>query len=65
MSRAKNWCFTAFNFEHLLDPERWEHFRYCVYQEELCPKTNRPQVQGFVQFTRQRSMRQAKKLLGL
>jgi len=46
--RAKNWCFTAFIIKHIpLDPKTMEGI---VYKEEICPKTGKHHLQGFVCF---------------
>lgn len=49
MARARTWCFTSYqedlNFDHESD-----ELRYCVYQREKCPETEREHWQGYVEF---------------
>lgn len=52
--RSRNVMFTVFASQTepllLLDPEAWPGIRYCVYQRELCPTTNREHFQGYAEF---------------
>lgn len=45
--RHRNWVFTAFDMK---PPQVEERLQYMVYQEELCPRTKRPHLQGYIQF---------------
>lgn len=60
--RTKTWCFTAhdlnFNFEEQLQPLGP---KYCVYQHEICPQTQKEHLQGYIQFTSHKSLKRLKK----
>lgn len=66
---AKDWCFTIFppSGETLLDLEECQRtitqwpYRYIVYQIELCPRTGREHLQGFVQWTDKQRLTALKK----
>jgi len=55
----RNWCFTTFSLPPKV-PEGNKHFRYCVYQIEKCPETDRNHAQGYVEFTRTMRMKAIK-----
>jgi len=50
MSKIRNWCFTTYNLKHFCPPCLHKHFRYCVYQTEMCPKTRNIHHQGYIEF---------------
>lgn len=62
---SRNWCFTLFYYV-------WENItlllalqcRGIIFQEEMCPQTNRPHLQGFIRFNRALRMDEIKDLLG-
>lgn len=60
--RSKTWCFTAFDldldYETQLEPLSP---KYCVYQHEICPDTGNEHIQGYIQFTSNKSLRTLKK----
>lgn len=49
MSRVKNWCFTSYNVDEppVFDPRTQS---YLCYGREVCPTTNRPHLQGYIQY---------------
>lgn len=65
MSRnARNWCFTSYNDdEFYVDIEEDRRIRYCVYQYELCPRTQRKHIQGYLELTTPLSMAAVKTLI--
>ncbi len=63
--RFRSWCFTDFNsinFEKVWE-ENKDLLRYLCRGKELCPDTKKPHQQGWMQFKKQKTMRQIKKLL--
>lgn len=49
--RVRNWCFTSYDCDGLLTPELWDaslQIDYCVYQQEICPDTQRHHFQGYL-----------------
>jgi len=50
--KLRNWCITQFDFEQWdeCNPQRHPHFRYLVFQTEVCEKTGRPHQQAYVEF---------------
>lgn len=61
---AKHFSFTLNNYASLLDPSLWPHCEYCVYQEEI-GEAGTPHLQGYVVFTKKRTLATVKKLDGL
>lgn len=65
MAGSRNWCFTLFNYV-------WENIvfllsiqcRGIIFQEEMCPTTNMPHLQGFIRFDRAMELQRIKALLG-
>lgn len=60
--RVRNVCFTVFAEQHTEGPElldfthrTWQHVKYCIYQREICPKTNRIHLQGYLELTNQKT----------
>lgn len=63
MRRGKNFTLTQFNLkEGLKKLTEMKEFQYLCYQTEICPKTKREHLQGFVQFKEKISMRKIKKI---
>lgn len=60
MSRARNWTYTSYEGVLAYDEAT---MGYHVAQEEICPKTLRLHVQGFVVFKKQLRLTALKKLL--
>ncbi len=63
-SKQRNWCFTDFE---LLDwaaiyTEYADIIRYLCYGEEICPKTGKKHLQGWIQFNAQKRMTAIKKV---
>ncbi len=64
---ARNYCFTLFEQGTGLptwSPDWQNSVRYCVYQWELCPKTNRLHMQGYVELTKVAKWPGVKKIFG-
>lgn len=57
-----NWCFTSYVIGEKKFNE--ETMRYMVYQEEVCPKTQRHHIQGYVQFRMAISLKKVKSVFG-
>jgi len=58
-----NMTFTSYDIqEPFFDAKK---IAYLVYQEEICPKTKRNHFQGYVEFKKETSYRQAKRILKL
>lgn len=51
-ARSRAWCFTWFGYTDVEEPQTWIDVRYLVYQEEVCPTTQREHLQGYVYFDR-------------
>lgn len=66
---AKNWCYTLFDydfetfdmFQQLLDEGKAD--RVC-YQEEKCPNSINTHIQGYIGFSKRRTFKNVKLLLG-
>ena len=57
------WCFTTYKVgSELTVPDSFKWFRYCVYQKEKCPTTQRVHFQGYIEFTRSVRMNKVKTL---
>lgn len=56
MSRSQSWCFTINNPEGLPDPEDFEDLVYMVYQEEIAPTTGTYHLQGYLRFSKRKSL---------
>lgn len=53
--RLRNYCFTLFDVspQDLSSKiEQCQDIKYCIFQEELCPSTNRRHLQGYVEFAK-------------
>lgn len=64
-----NWTFTLNNyrdedFDHLDNLYRQGHFKYLIYGKEVCPSTDTPHLQGFVQLSKKQRFNGVKKMLG-
>lgn len=64
----RGWCFTLFNYGAWGKANRDEPpiqlgraMSYLVYGKEVCPKTKRPHLQGYVQFTNDQDLASAKR----
>lgn len=68
MSRKRNWVFTCYELDATFT--KWEadtipeNVRYIVYQQEICPDTNRIHIQGYVEFRKSTRINSVKKILG-
>lgn len=54
--RYRNWCFTAYSNPTIPD------CKYCIYQTEICPTTNKEHYQGYIEFKDKYSMKKIKEL---
>lgn len=71
-TRYKSVCFTAWDkeaagiYEKLCTGATAQlmEINYFCFGNEICPETKKQHEQGYIQFTKQRSFRQVKKLLG-
>lgn len=62
--RLRNWCFTAYDLDAFDVPVASPDLRYCVYQTEVCPNTQRPHIQGYIEFNKAVAFATVKALLG-
>lgn len=61
--RMRNACFTS--YKERIEPKADENYLvYCVWQQERCPETGRLHYQGYAEFSKPISMRQAQKAIG-
>lgn len=58
---AKNWVFSWF-YEDQQPKVAWPGTQFLAYQPEVCPKTGRKHLQGYVQFKDKRRLSALKKL---
>ena len=63
MSKSRSYCFTCYSIERFAELMNIEH-RYIVIGREICPKTNRKHLQGYIYFENPRSFKAVKKLFG-
>lgn len=66
--QSRNWCFTDFQnitFEHFnkIYEEYSDIIRYICVGIEICPKTNKTHMQGWIQFFNKKRMGGVKKIL--
>lgn len=64
--KSRNWCFTYFYYldediDYILDkiPSKGT-----IFQEEMCPTTQQPHLQGFIRFFKAYTMKKVKKMFG-
>lgn len=65
VTQGKYWCVTSYN---LNDYENWkllnnEKINYLVYQVEICPKTNKKHIQGYIEYNSATTMQNIKKIM--
>lgn len=58
---AKNWCFT-WHFDGEPPKPTWPNVQFVSYQPEICPKTGKTHLQGYVQFKEKLRFSALKKL---
>lgn len=67
MAQARCWCFTMYNYDIMKLQEMIENnqdkYKYCVFQQERCPKTRKKHVQGYIVFNRGKRLGEVKKFL--
>lgn len=61
--QLRNWCFTSYDLENFRVPDDDPRFRYCVYQAEKCPETERVHLQGYIEFNKAVAFGAVKQLL--
>lgn len=59
-SRTDRWCFTLFDSVPVITDD----MKYMVYQTEVCPKTGKEHIQGYVRFSNRIRFTGMKKLFG-
>ncbi len=66
-SRSRNFCFTSFNIIDLkpVYDKYQDIIRYLCYGLEICPKTQKQHMQGWVQFYNVKDLKPAQKILGM
>lgn len=69
-TRARRWAFTLFRKDlelsrtHLAGLVKENSVSFICFQQEVCPKSTRLHLQGYLELNHGRSMRAVKKLLG-
>lgn len=66
MKQSKNWCFTDFEileYDNIF-AEYSDLIRYMCQGKEICPKTKKEHIQGWIQFKTKKRMSRVKKILG-
>lgn len=70
--QVRNLCFTVFGDPFTEGPplldfthSSWQHVKYCVYQREICPTTNRVHLQGYLELSQSKTYSALHNLLGL
>lgn len=58
--RTRNWCFTLFDYTKWDIIELRDDRNKYTFQEEVCPTTGRPHLQGFTVFNDKQSFEQMK-----
>lgn len=66
--KSRRWCFTCYDMDHvkhtLCQVYTQGDCSYIVYQHEICPKTNKEHVQGYIEFANMHTLGQVKNLVG-
>lgn len=62
--QGKTCVFTCYDLDTFTVPDDDPDFRYCVYQVEICPTTQREHIQGYVEFNANKRVGGLRKLLG-
>lgn len=65
-NKSRNWCFTYFYYvDEDIDffLEELNH-KGIIFQEELCPTTSQPHLQGFIRFFKSYDLRGVKRMMG-
>lgn len=62
--KGRTMVITCFDLEAFKVPDDHPHFRYCVYQVEVCPETERIHIQGYAEFNDIITLKQARELFG-
>ncbi len=63
MSRYRNFIFRISNYKELVAFDE-DKMLYLIYQEEICPTTGTPHLQGYCELVKQTSMAPVKVLMG-
>lgn len=64
--KSRKWCITDFDLTHvdlMRNLVKGYKASYCCFQIEVCPKTNRDHIQGYVRFNEQKTGLSMRKLL--
>ncbi len=62
MKQCKNWCFTDFELKDWESISKDENIRYMCWGLEVCPKSKREHIQGWIQFHNKKRLAGVKKV---
>lgn len=67
--QSRHWCFTTYKEGAVLDPEAYiatlhAPATYCVLQREICPRTSRPHLQGYIVLVAKKTRAGVQAVLG-
>ncbi len=57
---SRNFCFTKYNQSESIP--KHDTIKYITYQIEICPKTKKEHIQGYVEFNKVTTLKQVKKI---
>lgn len=62
--KSKGWCFTLHDYvdDDVAIMKKWQFVSYLVMGFEICPETQRPHIQGYVEWTSKRAFSTIAKL---
>lgn len=66
IKQSKNWCLTDFenlDFRAIYNKNK-DKIRYICWGREICPRTNKEHIQGWIQFNSKRRLGGVKKIIG-
>lgn len=64
MSRSRRWAFTLFGFNDTdIENLKKLDYSYIIFGKEICPKTTKEHLQGYVEFKNAKNMSAIKKLV--
>lgn len=66
--KFRNWCFTInkspdYYYDELKEEDLHQHVKFLIYQLEKGDETGRPHLQGYIEFTCQKTFDQVKEVL--
>jgi hypothetical protein len=62
--QTKHWIVTSFRMTDKFEQNAPPSDNYVTYQHEICPHTNRPHIQGYVELQKKTTATGLKKMLG-